>query len=370
MEITYNSGTKVILEGPCTFEASSAERGYLARGKATVHVATTTLKSATREDEGQYNRPPDSGSSPPAALSTLYAIETPTAIVTDLGTEFAVEVDPSGNSRTHVFQGKVDVRPAKDTNTGAIILRENETARIARSPDSQVQVTRVEHNSWHEFVRTMPKRVPIRIFGTGAGLKAGEPDPHWQVIARSSDKQFQPRPAMVFEPVRRVSQANGKDVLEQVFEHGVWLANDPPNSRWISLAQETIPFGEVVTFKTTFDLTGLMPQSVEMEGQYIADDQVVAVRLNGHPWRVAPESEGHSAFTVWRVFQIPAGHFVAGENSLEVDVLNQALPDDERQVGGYLAFRAQLKGTALTNGRSESREASGDDRSGATSARK
>ncbi len=40
----------------------------------------------------------------------MFAVRTPTAVVTDLGTEFGVEVDQRGNTASYVFQGTVQVR--------------------------------------------------------------------------------------------------------------------------------------------------------------------------------------------------------------------------------------------------------------------
>ena len=40
--------------------------------------------------------------------SPLFTVRTPTARVADLGTEFGVEVDPSGVSTAHVYEGKVE----------------------------------------------------------------------------------------------------------------------------------------------------------------------------------------------------------------------------------------------------------------------
>ena len=42
-----------------------------------------------------------------------YTILTPTAEVVDLGTEFGVDVDDSGASEVHVFDGDVVARPAR-----------------------------------------------------------------------------------------------------------------------------------------------------------------------------------------------------------------------------------------------------------------
>ena len=45
----------------------------------------------------------------------LFVVRTPTAVITDLGTEFGVEVDKSGVTHSHVFRGKIEVRPAAGT---------------------------------------------------------------------------------------------------------------------------------------------------------------------------------------------------------------------------------------------------------------
>ena len=50
----------------------------------------------------------------PARHLPLFSVRTPTAVVTDLGTEFGVEVNRSGTTRSHVFQGRVKVCPVVD----------------------------------------------------------------------------------------------------------------------------------------------------------------------------------------------------------------------------------------------------------------
>ena len=50
-----------------------------------------------------------------------------------------------------------------------------------------------------DFVRQMPRRVRIKMFNTGMNLKEGDRDPHWQLVARSDDPKFKPRPAVVTE---------------------------------------------------------------------------------------------------------------------------------------------------------------------------
>ena len=107
MEITYGTGAKVILQGPMTYEAESANGGYLFLGKLTGKVGTVQAKG--------------------------FVVRTPTAIVTDLGTEFGVEVSKEGHTTSHVYRGSVrlQVIPSDGKADGiAKVLHENETARV------------------------------------------------------------------------------------------------------------------------------------------------------------------------------------------------------------------------------------------------
>ena len=128
MEITYTSGAKVILEGPCTFIVDSAVGGYLKQGRL---VARVKMRKESRGEKGEISgglaasassaKPlaaytespapdPQLTTSPLSTLrSPLFTIATPAAVVTDLGTEFGVEVAEDGTTESHVIQGKVDV---------------------------------------------------------------------------------------------------------------------------------------------------------------------------------------------------------------------------------------------------------------------
>jgi hypothetical protein len=153
MEITYDSGAKVILQGPCDYKVESPRGGFLKIGKLVARVgegpgvrgqgSETNLPSPARGrgagGEGiqphmqsaltlalsQGERGPDSESripeprtpNPPSPISkspnlqiSKFLVRTPTALVEDLGTEFGVEVIASGETSSHVFQGQVRVR--------------------------------------------------------------------------------------------------------------------------------------------------------------------------------------------------------------------------------------------------------------------
>ena len=111
MEIAYDTGAKVILQGPCVYQVESTTGGYLSLGKLTARV-----EKKNEVVSGQWSVASEAKSRNHYPLATshypLFSVRTPTAIVTDLGTEFGVEVDRSGATRSHVFRGKVELRPA------------------------------------------------------------------------------------------------------------------------------------------------------------------------------------------------------------------------------------------------------------------
>ena len=84
LEITYDTGAKVILQGPVTYKVESKNGGFMSVGKLTGKVEVEAAKG--------------------------FCVRTPTATVTDLGTEFGVEVDREGNHDVQVFAGQVKVQ--------------------------------------------------------------------------------------------------------------------------------------------------------------------------------------------------------------------------------------------------------------------
>ena len=117
MEITYDTGAKVILQGPVTYEVESARGGYMSVGKLTA------------EWRGGGKRSGDKRPNQAPGPTYPFVVRTPTATVTDLGTEFGVEVDAAGVTRSHVFQGKVIFVVISD---GKPQGRESGSARMSR----------------------------------------------------------------------------------------------------------------------------------------------------------------------------------------------------------------------------------------------
>ena len=131
VEITYSTGARVILEGPCKYEVDSATGGYLAVGKLIARVEAGSGESGNRgvgESGSRENRSGDSTSPAP-----LFAICTPSAIVTDLGTEFGVIVGEDGDTATHMIEGRVELKVLDDDRP------EHQAIRIAAGESVHVE---------------------------------------------------------------------------------------------------------------------------------------------------------------------------------------------------------------------------------------
>jgi len=194
MEITYDTGAKVILQGPVTYEVESAASGFLSIGKLTARlekkraevrgqvaekVANAAnlpspangreagVKGGQRQDTNsdrsqsqsalpltfsQGERGPDAGSRSPASQFT---IKTPTATVTDLGTEFGVEVDREGATHTIVFVGEVLAAPANQGEATELPIRLAAGDAISIDRARHVRKVRCFKASDSQFVRSM-----------------------------------------------------------------------------------------------------------------------------------------------------------------------------------------------------------------------
>ena len=99
MEITYDTGAKVILQGPVTYEVESPAGGYLSIGKLFARVESAKSQAANQKSEIQNHK--------------LFVVRTPTVTVTDLGTEFGVNVSQDGASEIHVLKGLVRTQTSR-----------------------------------------------------------------------------------------------------------------------------------------------------------------------------------------------------------------------------------------------------------------
>jgi hypothetical protein len=132
MEITYDTGAKVILQGPVTYEVESKNGGFLPIGKLTGTVEAEKAKG--------------------------FSIRTPTATVTDLGTEFGVDVQSDGTVETHVFVGEVRVDTAKaqkDLSQGTQVIWAGQSVLVKQGERLSVSV-RNSNEAAQKFIRAIP----------------------------------------------------------------------------------------------------------------------------------------------------------------------------------------------------------------------
>lgn len=133
LEITYDTGAKVILQGPVTYEVKAKNGGFLGLGKLTGRVTAKAARGFT--------------------------IHTAIATVTDIGTEFGVEVHRQGGVDACVLEGRVEVTPLiSDGHAGfASRLQRGESVRIEN--DGSMHKQRIANTG--RFVRQLPAVMPI-----------------------------------------------------------------------------------------------------------------------------------------------------------------------------------------------------------------
>jgi hypothetical protein len=191
VEITYDTGAKVILQGPVTYEVESNNGGYLAVGKLTAKLE----KGPKSKVQGPKS---DLATSHQPLATGLFAIRTPSAIVTDLGTEFGVEVNKQGSTTSHVFRGSVELRTlSTDKNAKPIarVLRVNESAMVEYDAD---------RNSGNPVILTAPSLKPSD-FVREISKQPAKPSEHFEVVA--------------------FWRFDGKDFLVDSSDHGHTLVN-------------------------------------------------------------------------------------------------------------------------------------------------
>jgi hypothetical protein len=131
LEIAYDSGAKVILQGPATYEVDSTTGGSLSLGRLTARVEKRNDERGMMNDERQALHSDIHHS--PFTTHHLFSVRTPTAVVSDLGTEFGVEVGREGNTVSHVFRGAVTMQSIGERGRQHVVLRERESARVEKS---------------------------------------------------------------------------------------------------------------------------------------------------------------------------------------------------------------------------------------------
>jgi hypothetical protein len=111
VEVTFNSGARVVLEGPAVMQLERSKRAFLESGRLTAEV-------------------------PKAA--TGFVINTPRLNVVDIGTRFGLSVEAGGDTEVHVMQGLVEVSRLTG-NAMPLILAEGLAVRADERTRSELQ---------------------------------------------------------------------------------------------------------------------------------------------------------------------------------------------------------------------------------------
>jgi len=98
---------------------------------------------------------------------------------------------------------------------------------------------------------------------------------------------------------------------------------DSAGSRWISNSSDGNPGNGVVTFTTSFDLTGFNPATATITGRWGVDN-IGEIFLNGHDTSIGLPY-GYPAFEALHPFGITGG-FLAGINTLSFEVTDTGPP--------------------------------------------
>jgi len=147
-EISFVSGTKLVLRGPACLTLDSTNSGSLLSGAVTAKVS-------------------DPGASG-------FVLRTPHATVTDRGTEFGVEVDADGRSRVATFSGMVEVSGRSEGAGAPVQVTAGNELRLSPSGE----IVGMEANGGG-FVRALPT--------AAIGLVA-----HWPLTNGLLDDAVQP----------------------------------------------------------------------------------------------------------------------------------------------------------------------------------
>lgn len=131
IQLTFDSGAKLLVQGPADFVVRSEMRGTLDAGKISAVVP--------RRAHG-------------------FTVRTPSAEVIDLGTEFAIQVDELGSSEVHVFDGEVLAQAlSQDGELVGDLVHVTEQKAVKYTSDSPV-VSTINYND-SKFRRELEPRL-------------------------------------------------------------------------------------------------------------------------------------------------------------------------------------------------------------------
>ncbi len=218
LEITYDTGAKVILQGPVTYKVDSRDGGFLSVGKLTARLekkgAEVRGQGTGKVAGGQWpekvvggqwsvasetnpeipkSQIPNPSSSPdprPQSPAPTFAVRTPTATVTDLGTEFGVYVAANGLTQVHVLKGAVEACAVN--SQGNWPMHQCVIEGNAIEIDRKEQALTTIHYAPHLFARKMPDLSAQPLCETlySKVVLADEPLGYWPLSEPAGSRKF------------------------------------------------------------------------------------------------------------------------------------------------------------------------------------
>lgn len=175
--VEFDSGARVLVQGPAVLDLQSAMAAQLLSGQVTVEAP---------------------------ARARGFTIETLAAKVIDLGTAFGLSVEPSGANELHVLEGIVELEPCADRKSlGKEQLLAGQARRLdARSNSSWVEIPLQAARFVREGLATQPAAGPRQLADDFDG-EALDPD-KWRIVTEG----IAPGGARVEQTGGRVELAN------------------------------------------------------------------------------------------------------------------------------------------------------------------
>ncbi len=222
IKLAFDSGATVTLEGPADLRVLSGMRIRAVQGRITARA------------EG---------------AAKGFAIETPSTLVVDRGTEFGVEVDASGRTGVVVFEGRVDLsRP--ETADGAVPitrLGQGEALRVGQAGDLS-RIVAVERRPGDDGWSTGPSSDRDAVIrSVRDNIRGLDSSKYYQIVRRGLDEDA---PAYV----DRLHQWNGADPGGlPAFLRGADYIMPFNDDKWMKELQVTVEVAHPATLYLFFD---------------------------------------------------------------------------------------------------------------------
>ncbi len=110
------------------------------------------------------------------------------------------------------------------------------------------------------------------------------------------------------------------------------------------------PDGVTYTFRTTFELVDAIAETAAVQGWFIADNDVTAIRINGKEALLPKCADTDLPYGDFTPFSLKKD-FCEGVNTLEIDVYNGPPGDAGKKTTSPMGLRAELRGFVLGGSR-------------------